>query len=246
MWCPRTVRRRRRGQRLHTMSGEAPTRKYIRERGTSHVHRKLRPSESNHTVACATPASSLCRRKGAPGRLPLLGAGRPRCDLYRVAAMLMVIEEVVDQPPIPPLVVSELCGGPAAAAAHRRRATPATICGENTCGPLAWRLDGAGLDSNREPAGHRAATPLPLEDGRVYRRDVDGWFDHLRPSSGRWVLRYTAGRRGRGALLLNRRLAAHHDGLVRHLRYRGDPGTSACTCRNGSFLSPPFQAIPVT
>lgn len=94
------------------MSGEAPARKYIRERGTSHVHRKLRLSESNHTAACAIATSPLHPTGGAPSQLPLLGADRPRRDLYRTAAMLMLIEETVHQPPIPPLVVTELRGSP--------------------------------------------------------------------------------------------------------------------------------------
>jgi hypothetical protein len=102
--------------------------------------------------------------------------------------MLVLIEEMVDQPPIAPFVVRELCGGPAAATTHRRRAPSAVIRGERTGGPLEWCLDSTGRDPNRDPAGRRAAAVLRLEEGRVYRRDGDGWFGHLRPSSRQWVL----------------------------------------------------------
>jgi hypothetical protein len=161
------VRRRRRGLRLHTMSDEAPARKYIRERGTSHVHRKLRPSESNHTAACAITVATLRPHKKSAWPVAFAGTGPARCDLYRIAAMPMLIEEMMNQPPILPLVVSELGGSPAAAATHRCRATPAAVCGEQTCGALAWHLDGAGLDSNRKPARRRAASLLRVEDGRA-------------------------------------------------------------------------------
>lgn len=183
--------------------------------------------------------------------------------------MLMLIEEVVDQPPILPLVVSELGSGPAAAAAHRRRAIPAVVRGGHTCGALARRLDGTGPSSHREMAGRRAAALLRLAGGRCCRliswhvlrhdhvprrangagapplrqgvagragqpagrparpgarcrQDMDGWFGHLRPF-GMIGICSTGGMPRERTLLLNRRLAAHHDGRVRHLPYQGGP-----------------------
>jgi hypothetical protein len=111
----------------------------------------------------------LPTRAAQPGR-PLFGAGRPGCDLYRIAALLMLIEEIVDQSPILPLAVNELGGSPAAAATHRRRPTSAVVRGEHARGALAWCLDGAGPGSNRKPAERRASAPLRLERGRACRR----------------------------------------------------------------------------
>jgi hypothetical protein len=95
---------------------------------------KLRPSEFNHTAACAIAAGSLRPPQESARRRPLPGAGQPCCDLYRIAALLMLIEEIVDQPPVLPLVVSELGSRPAATATHRRRATSTVVRGEHAHG----------------------------------------------------------------------------------------------------------------
>ena len=152
------------------MSGEAPARKYIRERDASHVHRKLRPSESNHTAAYAISAVSLRPQQQSARPTALLGARWPRCDLYRIAAMPMVIEEAVDQLSVLPLVLSELGGGPAATATHRRRATSAVVRGEHTRAAVAWCLGGAGTVSVREAAERRSAVRSRLAYGCASRR----------------------------------------------------------------------------
>jgi hypothetical protein len=91
-----------------TIAAPAPAREYIRERGTSHVHRKTTTLDlTTHRV---------------------VQFSETRRDLHCVAALPVLIEEAVDQWPVLLLAVRELVGRPAAATTEGRRTTWVRVC----------------------------------------------------------------------------------------------------------------------